>query len=95
MNISVIVNFETKVSKTEEFVVILNSVKSELPKVEGCIAVDIFTDISSTNEFTLLETWQSKELHQAHLSRINKDGTWEMIASHLIQDPKVNYFSSL
>ncbi len=95
MNINVIVNFESKAEKTKEFLVILNSVKIELPKVEGCIGVEIFNDLSSEGKFTLLETWRDRELHQAHLSRINKDGTWDMIASHLAQEPKSSYFRAL
>jgi len=92
MSVNVIVSFEAKKEKIDEFNKIMSSVKTDLPKVNGCISVNIFN--SSTNEykFTLVETWESKELHQTHIDKLLKDGTWDMIASHLSKDPKSDYF---
>ena len=92
MSVNVIVSFEAKKEKIDEFNKIMSSVKTDLPKVNGCISVDIFK--SSTNEykFTLVETWESKELHQTHIDKLSKDGAWEMIASHLSKDPTSDYF---
>lgn len=92
MTINVIVSFEIKSEKITEFTKILISVKTDLPKVEGCISVDVFKSSSAENRFTLVETWQSKEFHQTHLNRLSNDGTWDMIASHLSKDPESDYY---
>ncbi|MBL1277547.1 MAG: antibiotic biosynthesis monooxygenase [Ectothiorhodospiraceae bacterium] len=91
----VIVNFNVKSDKAAEFVSILNNVKSELPKVEGCLGVKIFRNTSLMNKFTLVETWESKQHHQNHLSTLTEDGTWEFISSHLSIDPESSYFEAI
>ena len=95
MSIVVIVSFESKEDKVNDFVKILEGVKTELPKVNGCIGVNVFHSASMTNKFTLVETWESKELHQANLDNLSKDGTWDTIASHLSKDPSSDYFTQL
>ena len=95
MNIVVIVSFEAKEDKITDFIKILEGVKTELPKVKGCIGVNIFQSSSITNMFTLVETWETKELHQASLDNLSKNGTWDTIASHLATDPKSDYFTQL
>jgi len=92
MNIIVIVNFETKEDKVSDFSKILENVKIELPKVEGCLGVNIFQSSSMANQFTLVERWETKELHQANLDKLVKNGTWDTIASHLSKEPDSDYF---
>lgn len=95
MNIVVIVSFESKEDKISDFTEILESIKIELPKVNGCIGVNIFQSSSMANKFTLVETWENKELHQANLDILSKNGTWDTIASHLSKDPSSDYFNQL
>ena len=95
MNITVIVSFETKEDKTSDFSKILENVKIELPKVEGCIGVTIFQSASQSNQFTLVEKWKNKELHQTNLDKLANNGTWDTIASHLSKDPTSDYFIQL
>lgn len=92
MNTNVIVRFEVKTEKVAEFTKILDSVKTDLPKINGCISVNIFKSSSVTNKFTLVETWETKESHQTHIGNLSKDGTWDMIASNLSKDPESDYF---
>lgn len=95
MKTNVIVSFEVKNEKVVEFTKILNSVKTDLPKVEGCLGVDVFKSSTVVNRFTLVEEWETKELHQIHLNKLSKDGTWNIIASHLSKDPESDYFIQL
>ncbi len=92
MVINVIVDFEVKKQKVIDFINILMNIKTGLPKVEGCTGVDVFKSALVDNKFTLVETWQSKVFHQAHLNRLSDDGTWDMLASHLSKDPVSNYY---
>lgn len=95
MKTTVIVSFEVKNDKVIAFTEILNSVKIGLPKIKGCIGVNIFKNSTIANKFTLVETWESEELHQDHISHLSKDGTWDMITSHLSKDPESDYFLQL
>ncbi len=95
MNVVIVVNFETKPENVDAFTKILESVKTDLPNVEGCVSVNIFKSSSANNQFTLLEVWKSKALHQAHIDNLSENGTWDTIASHLLKDPTSDYFLPL
>lgn len=95
MNIIVIVNFEVKSESLNDFVDILEGVKRNLPSVKGCINVSVFQSVVTAYKFTLLETWQSKEQHQANLEELSKNGTWEKIERHLSRPPLSDYVSEL
>ncbi len=92
MSVSVIITFVAKKEKIDEFNTIMNSVKTDLPKVNGCRAVAVFRSSTDESKFTLVETWESKELHQDHLDKLTTDGTWDMIASQLSNEPESDYF---
>ncbi len=92
MSVNVIITFVAKKEKIDEFNDMMNSVKTDLPKVDGCRAVVVFRSSTDANKFTLVETWESKELHQAHLDKLTTDGTWDMIASQLSNEPESDYF---
>ena len=91
MSVNVIITFVAKKEKIEEFNIIMNSV-TDLPKIEGCRAVAVFRSSTDESKFTLIETWESKEKHQAHLNKLTTDGTWDMIASQLSNEPESDYF---
>jgi quinol monooxygenase YgiN len=92
MSITVVVCYETKKEKREEFEKIMNSVKTDLPKVNGCVSASIFQSATNKNRFTLVETWESKELHQNHIDKLSENGTWDLIVSHLAKDPINDYY---
>jgi len=55
----------------------------------------VFQSVVTAYKFTLLETWQSKEQHQANLEELSKNGTWEKIERHLSRPPLSDYVSEL
>jgi quinol monooxygenase YgiN len=95
MSINVIVNFNVKSNKLIEFTEILNNVKTELPKVEGCLEINIFRNSSNENIFTLIEIWDTKLNHQNHINKLIADGSWELILKHLATDPISSYNEKL
>ncbi len=95
MDIKFIISFETKMEKVTDFIKILENVKIDLPKVKGCIGVNIFKSSLDRNKFTLVETWETEKLHKAHIDNLSKNGTWDIIASHLLKDPESGYFIQL
>jgi len=95
MSVRVIVSFNVKNNMQLAFVTLMDSVKEDLPNVEGCLGVDIYRSLSSLNRFTLVEEWQTQALHQKHLAKLSDDGTWEFISGHLSENPESDYFSHM
>lgn len=92
MSVSFIINFKPKSDKLSDFHKIMSSVKSELPKVMGCISVLIHNSTEDSASYTVVETWQSKELHEKHVQSLVNTGAWGNIASHLVADPVGGYY---
>ena len=95
MSANVIITFTVKPEKADSFKAIMNSVKIDLPKVEGCLNVGIYNDQSNTNVYTLVESWESEELHQKHISGVIGSSGWDAISEHLTCDPASSYFSQI
>jgi quinol monooxygenase YgiN len=95
MSIKVIVKFNVKSEKLDGFSTILENVKSDLPRVDGCQGVCICRSITNANQFTLVETWKSKKLHQDHFAKIIEDGVWSYISDHLSTEPESDYYENL
>jgi len=92
MSISFIIQFQVKSDKTTDFFDIMSSVKSDLPKVKGCLGV-LIHGVSDMTNYTMIETWESKELHEIHVKSLVDAGTWGVIAEHLSGDPKSGYYT--
>lgn len=91
MSISFIINFKSKSHKVSDFHKIMSNVKSELPEVMGCTSVTIHNSTDDSTSYTVVETWESKELHEKHVKNLVSTGVWENIASHLTEDPVGGY----
>ena len=91
--IHVIVTFETRPELASSFASLLERVKVDLPQVNGCRGVQIFAGTGDVPVFTLLEEWDSAELHQAHIAGVVASGAWGAIAAHLARDPQSHYYT--
>ncbi|WP_223670536.1 putative quinol monooxygenase [Kangiella shandongensis] len=95
MSNNVIVHFNVKENKLPDFMEVMESVKNDLPKVEGCISVDIFRNVDNTNRFTLVETWDTVQQHQNNIRKLQEDGSWDFISGLLAKEPESAYFEQL
>lgn len=95
MSVNVIVTFNAKKEKLNEFIAILKNVKKDLPSVNGCNGVKIYNDSNSPLTFTLVESWSSKDLHKKHITSLIDSGAWNSISEHLQTEPTSSYFSEL
>lgn len=92
---NVIISFDVKNGNEEKFLEVLASVKESLPKVSGCHDVEIFSDESDSSKFTLVETWDSKAAHQAHINKVVESGDWAEIEGLLKVQPSSSYYQKL
>jgi quinol monooxygenase YgiN len=95
MSIKVVVQFNALPGSRETFESIMRSVAKDLPSVVGCQGVQVLQNSEDTCRFTLVEAWDSKEIHQSHIDVLIADGTWAAIADHLNDDPVSGYFQSV
>lgn len=95
MAVQLIITFEIKKEKLEGFLNLLEDVKIKLPEIEGCNEVKIFQKKEKQHHITLVESWESKKIHQAHIQTVVDSGDWEFIASHLVTSPISDYYQQL
>lgn len=93
MTTNVIITFKPEMSA--QFSHILESLKDDLPKANGCEGVQIFRDTVNENVFTLVETWDCEASHKKHIEGVIASGDWSTVASHLACDPTSSYFSHI
>lgn len=95
MPVNLIISFNVKEEKLQSFKDIMNDVKINLPKVSGCQTVRILNRLEDPLAFTLVETWDSREMHGAHVEQMISSGQWEVVAGHLSSEPVSGYFSEV
>lgn len=95
MSINVIIQFSAKPEKRDSFKSLLTSVKTDLPTVKGCQGVDIYTHDENPDEFTLVESWDSKDSHSRHIEQVVASGGWDLLTEHLAKAPTSGYFRPL
>jgi quinol monooxygenase YgiN len=95
MSVKVVVQFKALQNKLEAFEILMRSVSKDLPGVTGCQGVEVLQDHEDACRFTLVETWDSSEIHKSHIDGLIADGTWAAIAGHLAEEPVSGYFRIL
>lgn len=95
MATQLIVSFVVKPERVPEFLALLQNVKSSLPTVPGCEAVHMYQDEEKATRFVLVETWASRQHHQAHVESMQRLGHWDVLVSHLSADPAFSYHREL
>ena len=93
--VNVIITFEARAESLSAFAAIMHQVKRDLPSVNGCHRVRLFCSNDNPCIFTLLEEWESKSHHTAHIEKAVSSGAWESIAAHLSADPVSRYYQEL
>ena len=95
MPVNVVVQFKTLAEKQTDFLVMMESVKAELPQIPGCLAVSVLQSVGDPRQFTLVETWENQDRHRTHIEGLLADGTWARIESLLESRPVSGYFQML
>ena len=94
-HVTFIITFKSTPAALPDFRKLLDSVARDLPAVEGCQGVQILCAIDDPCLFTLVETWDSREAHAAHVQRLIDSGGWNSVVAHLAQAPESRYFQAL
>jgi quinol monooxygenase YgiN len=95
MSVNLVISFKVKDDKLQSFKNIMNDVKTNLPDVQGCQNVKILNNTENPLQFTLVERWDSKEIHGSYVEGLVSSGKWNFIAEHLQEDPVSGYYSEI
>ncbi|WPN58968.1 putative quinol monooxygenase [Pseudomonas sp. P9_31] len=95
MSVNLVISFNVKEEKLQSFKDIMNDVKINLPKVDGCQMVKILNYLEDPLAFTLVEVWDSREIHGTHVDQMVSSGQWKVIVEHLSSAPVSGYFSEV
>ena len=95
MSVNLVISFNVKEEKLQSFKDLMNDVKINLPKVNGCKTVKVLNHLDHPLEFTMVESWDSRELHGAHVQSLIDNGQWNAIADHLSASPVSGYFNEI
>lgn len=86
-NHTVAVTFKPKPEHLEAFAGAMQSVKTDLPSVNGCKAVRVMTYQDDPSVFMLVEDWESTDLHASHINRLVESGEWAGLEKMLSEQP--------
>lgn len=95
MGVNLVISFKVRANKLDSFLDLMKTVKAGLPQVPGCRSVKIYQDAADPLAFTLVEAWDTKEIHARHVQGLRDSGQWAAIAEHLSADPVSSYFQEL
>lgn len=95
MHIDVVVSFKVEETRVAAFRQLMHSVKTSLPTVSGCLGARIFQGIDDASLFTLVERWESRERHSAHIAQLVASGQWAQILDYLAAEPVATYVAEL
>jgi len=72
----------------------MSNVKLELLEVKGCLG-RLIHGVDDKSNYTIVETWQSKEFHEKHVKDLVSTGIWDSIVEHLSEAPISGYYTVL
>ncbi|MEY4564257.1 MAG: hypothetical protein RLZZ618_3534 [Pseudomonadota bacterium] len=91
MGVHLVINFNILPERRDSFIAVLKGVKASLPTVPGCQGVQVYHHLDAPLNFTLVETWDSREVHGQHVQHLVASGQWDGIASHFATEPVSSY----
>ena len=83
----VAVTFKPKSEHLTAFTEAMQSVKNELPSVDGCEGVRVMTRHDDPAVFMLIEDWESADKHEAHINNLVASGEWAGLEKMLAEQP--------
>ena len=91
MTIKIVVEFNCKNGKTDEFISICKTTMPETRLYDGCESLDISVDQDDFNHLIMTEEWVSKKHHQSYMEFRKKDGISDALQKLQSNEPKLYY----
>jgi|GEM_PF-1695432 len=89
------IEFHVKDEHLASFMDIMAGVDKDMQSEPGFIEARVMIHQDDRHRITLLETWQSRALHQQHFDAIVASGAWQHILSMQASAPQMGYYNAL
>ena len=90
-----IIIFHVAGDRLEDFLPIMTGINDGMAGEEGFENAVVYRDADDPLTFTLIEKWESRDLHRAHYDRIVESGDWANILAMLTETPVLRYNDKL
>ncbi len=92
MPVQLLVRFSVKEELVETFIGIMSGAKADILAAPGCLGVEVLQGIDGASSVALLETWESKEIHDRYAAEMAAQGSMEKMAQFLTAEPRTEFY---
>jgi len=89
------IEFHVQDESRDELMVIMAGLNQNMRSEAGFVKAYVYIDDDDVNHITLIETWQTRALHEQHYQTIVSNGSWAGILDMLSRAPDMTYMSYL
>lgn len=93
MTTHVILEVNTQDGKADAFKALLREILPDTRRYEGCIQIEILTNLENPNDFAVLEQWHSAEAYQNYLNWRAETGLFDKLEALVTSKPRIRQFS--
>ena len=87
------IEFHVQHESRNELMAIMSELNKNMSSEAGFVKAYVYIDDDDVNHITLIETWQTRALHEQHYQTIVSNGSWASILSMLSDTPDMAYMS--
>lgn len=95
MQIMVTFELTAQSEKQEELVLFFKKILPDTKQYTGCRDVNLSTSPDKSNEFMLVEHWESQELFDVYLNWRKSVGDFDTLGTMLSQAPQITVYNTL
>lgn len=90
-----LIHFNALSSHLSELEAALQLACTNLPQVKGCQSALLLQNADDPCRLTMIEKWEDRRDHQAHVESMIATGAWAQITSLLRELPHSGYYQSI
>ncbi len=87
MSVAVIYRFRARDGKAAELLTLLQGARDFSLTVDGCEGFDVYQGKDDPQQFVMMETWRSEQVHEAHFEKNARGSGWLEQVEALMTQP--------
>ena len=89
------IEFTVKSAHRSAFMDIMQGLNSGMQSEKGFLNAEVYVDQDNQDHITLIEKWETRDLHKQHYDHIVANGSWAGILEMLTGDPAMTYHNAI
>ncbi|WP_025896012.1 putative quinol monooxygenase [Kordiimonas gwangyangensis] len=85
------IEFDLQRAHLDQFMQIMQTLDVGMQSEEGFLEAQVYVNNSDDCKITLIEKWETQQLHEVHYRRIVDNGSWAEILNMLKHEPAMSY----